>query len=67
MSKPKYRYFLSTHFLNGNVEVIREGRVFMRTVARYHNNDEGFALAAKHCEHLNRWFRDGWWSNTTWL
>jgi hypothetical protein len=63
----RYNYYLSQHFLNGNIEVIRKGKIFSKVVATYHHNDEGQALAAKHVEHLNRWFQDGWWSNATWL
>lgn len=63
----RYEFFVTTHFLNGNVEIVRKGRIFQKVVARYRNNSEGFTLAYKHADHLNKWFSKSWWENTTWL
>lgn len=68
----KYTYFVSRHFLTGNFEVVRERKIFKKlttrkVVASFHHNAEGVNMAHSYCAHMNQWFKEGLWSNTTWL
>jgi len=57
----KYKYYVAELELTGQIVVMRKGKFFVKTMATFRNNPDGWDLAAKYCRHLNIWFDNGNW------